>query len=313
MVDFLKQIFLLIFSAALLVSCGGEDLPIMPDEPEMISFSPQVDNASTRAVATTTSSLSKFGVYAYVNAATPYLLMDNEPIYRNQSNKWVYDNTKYWPLNESVSFYAYTPFGESNIDYSIANKDIACIIPDNPDDQYDLMTAEALNKTETDGLVGLLFKHLLSRIDFAVTTAPDVENVTITLNTFQIVINENAILNKGVYDMTTDNWNIDNTSFMSGGSYDLINENTNLPDQGWNYNMMLLPQLHSEGNMTVNIAYSITHDDNLIMTKEASIPLSQILCEEGKKYTYNFKITLTDVTLALTVLPWNTEEKEIEL
>lgn len=311
----IKQICIIILSATLSISCGGEDLPVKPGQAAAISFSPQVDQAtSTRAEAISTSTLKNFGVYASVNAVVPFLLMENEHIYKNNNNQWHYDHIKYWPENQTVSFFAYSPYGNNNISVSYPDKNITCTIPDDPDSQFDLMAADVPGKSATDnGTIGLLLKHLLSRIDFAVSTGNPVENIDITLHDFELVINNDAIYNTGVYNMVTDTWNINNTSFMSGGNHQLVETDTSVPDQGWIYSLILLPQTHAAASITVNLSYSINHGNTLITNKEASIPLSQIVCEKGKKYTYNFLITLTDVTLEINVTPWNTEEKEIEV
>lgn len=305
----IKQIFILFFSAALLFGCSGEDLPVITDDVAAIQFSARVDNASsnTKSEAVSTGSLKNFGVYASVNSAAPYLLMENEHIYKTQNNNWIYNNIKYWPLNERVSFFAYSPYGDSNISVSYPDKNITCIIPDNPDNQFDLMVAAAADKSAGDGAVGLLFGHLLSRIDFAVSVVDNEKNYNISLNAFELVINENAIYNSGVYDMTSNTWSIDNNSYMSGGNHQLIKTATILPGEGWDYSMMLLPQEHKTGNMTVNISYSIFSGDTEITTKQVSVPLSQIVCEQGKKYTYNFKITPAGMKLEIGVLPWNTD------
>lgn len=307
MIKLIKQIVIVTFSAILLNSCGGEDSHVISDGQTLVSFSPRVDNASTKAEAISSDSLKSFGVYASVNSTAPYLLMENEYIYKTESNNWIYDQIKYWPLNESVNFFAYSPYGNNNISVSYPDKNLTCITPDDPDDQFDLMAVEVTDKRAIDGPVALLFKHLLSRIDFVVSAVDTQENYDITLNAFELVINQNTISNSGIYNMADETWQIDDQSFMSGDNYKLIKTPATVSDKKWEYSMMMLPQEHNTGDMTVNISYSILSDDSLIATKEASIPLSRIVCEKGKKYTYNFEITLVGMRLEIGVLPWNTD------
>lgn len=308
-----KQIFATIFTATLLVGCSGEDSLFIPNVATPVSFSPRVDNVAMRAESVFTDSFADFSVYATVNSDRPYLLMKDEHIYKDQSNKWQYDNHKYWPLNETVSFFAYAPYQEENVSFSYPDKNIVCIIPADPDKQFDLMVAQALEKSAADQSVGLLFRHLLSRIDFTVNATDNENNVKINLNSFQLVVNENTLSNNGVYNMATDTWKINNNSFMSGGRYNLAKDAINISAKEWMYSMMLLPQKHDAGYMRVNIFYSILSGDTVLASKEISVDLASIACEKGKKYTYNFKITPKGVTLEIDISPWNTGGWESDL
>lgn len=306
MAKLIKQILISIFFALLLNSCGGEDSHVGEDGQTPVGFSPQVDNAAVKAEAISTGSLKNFGVYASVNSAVAYLLMENEQVYKTESNSWIYDHIKYWPLNQTVDFLAYSPYGNDNVTVSYADKTITALIPGNPENQFDLMAVEMKNKTATDGPVGLLFEHLLSRIDFAVRVVDNDKGFTITLNGFELVVSENALFNSGVYHLSNAAWQTDDYSFMTAGNFPLAKTPAIVSDKQWEYSLMLLPQEHRAGDMTVNISYSILSADASLTTKEASVPLSQLVAEKGKKYTYNFQIAPTGMTLDIDVSPWNT-------
>lgn len=150
--------------------------------------------------------MNNFGAYASVNDAIPYLLMENEHIYKTETNNWIYNNIKYWPENETVDFLAYSPYGNNNISVSYPDKNITCIIPDNPDNQFDLMAAVVADKNAEGNPVGLSFEHLLSRIDFTFNAIDSEKDAQVTINSFELLISENAVLKRGSYNITTRTW-----------------------------------------------------------------------------------------------------------
>lgn len=65
---------------------------------------------SSRTGDVTTNNLKEFNVYAYTGTATnPELFMDNVVVSKGENNTWSYSPVKYWPVGETVDFYAFAP------------------------------------------------------------------------------------------------------------------------------------------------------------------------------------------------------------
>lgn len=147
------SLLLSIFAITTLTACGDDDntnsTPVLVDGEAAISFSAGVagSEAETRVYTSTIDNVAKlqqvvdgFGVFAYLNDATPWAtaktstiadFMYNQSVYWGISyitqdgsgndvehNDWVYNPPKYWPNytdNDNanpryVSFFAYAPF-----------------------------------------------------------------------------------------------------------------------------------------------------------------------------------------------------------
>lgn len=64
----------------------------------------------TKAKDITATNLTTFDVYAYTSltdSLNPY--MDNVVVTKSSNNLWTYSPVKYWPANETLDFYAFSP------------------------------------------------------------------------------------------------------------------------------------------------------------------------------------------------------------
>ena len=112
---FLRFAFYVLIAQLVLSGCAGEGVEeTSSSSSSEINFDAYLGrNASTRAGVTDIASLKKsgFGVFARYNhngATSP--LMDNEHVTWNEKeNRWGYTNTRYWPNEGSVDFYAFAP------------------------------------------------------------------------------------------------------------------------------------------------------------------------------------------------------------
>ena len=91
------------------------------------------------------------------------MLMDNEHV-TWQENHWGYTNTRYWPSEGSVDFYAFAPYS----DVPKLNDNFEIDFPSNMS-PVDLVYAKAEGKTKTDNPVTFTFKHALARLSFDIT------------------------------------------------------------------------------------------------------------------------------------------------
>ena len=180
---FLRLAFYVLIAQLVLSGCAGEGVEeTSSSSSSEINFDAYVGrNASTRAGVTDIASLKKsgFGVFArYKHNGATSLLMDNEHVTWNEKeNRWGYTNTRYWPNEGSVDFYAFAPYLKNVANLVCApdsSKDNpTCIEFTSSNSNVDLVWDVQKNKTvptsPTDGKVKFQFKHALARLGFDIT------------------------------------------------------------------------------------------------------------------------------------------------
>lgn len=145
--------------SCLLISCSEDTDPQSCCSQTAITFAIDAD-ATTRAASL--SSISEFTVYAYDSEGNA--VINGAGFNADGTSK---DGmTFYWPTSGSLSFYAFTPSGNSNC--SISGNLMTFTVPIENSAQADLMAAAAEKQTKTtnNGVVRLNFKHLLSKVSF---------------------------------------------------------------------------------------------------------------------------------------------------
>ena len=110
---FLRLAFYVLIAQLVLSGCAGEGVEeTSSSSSSEINFDAYLGrNASTRAGVTDIDSLKKsgFGVFArYKHNGAISSLMDNEHV-TWEENHWKYTNTRYWPNEGTVDFYAFAP------------------------------------------------------------------------------------------------------------------------------------------------------------------------------------------------------------
>ena len=143
-------------------------------------------NASTRAGVTDIDFLkgkewnSGFGVFARYKhtdgTISPLMLMNKEHVYwknwKGDYSDWGYENTRYWPNEGTVDFYAFAPYSDQPKLVSPPNKNEAnptCIFFPSNVSPVDLVWANAKDQTKTEEPVKFTFKHALARLGFDIT------------------------------------------------------------------------------------------------------------------------------------------------
>lgn len=168
---FLRLAFYVLIAQLVLSGCAGEGVEeTSSSSSSEINFDAYLGrNASTRAGETNIASLQKsgFGVFArYNHNGAISSLMDNEHVTWNE-NHWGYTNTRYWPNEGTVDFFAYAPRRESaslNLElyHSTSNENV------------DLVWTRSLNQNKStvskseNKAVELQFKHSLAKISFKI-------------------------------------------------------------------------------------------------------------------------------------------------
>ena len=186
---FLRLAFYVLIAQLVLSGCAGEGVEeTSSSSSSEINFDAYLGrNASTRAGVTNVTSLkgSGFGVFARYKHTdgTISSLMDNEHVTWNEKeNRWGYTNTRYWPNEGSVDFYAFAPYLK-NVELVNAPDSIkanpTCIEFTSSTSPVDLVWDVQKNKTvptsSTDGKVKFVFKHALARLGFDITANPKLE------------------------------------------------------------------------------------------------------------------------------------------
>lgn len=180
---FLRLAFYVLIAQLVLSGCAGEG--VEETSSSEINFDAYLGrNASTRAGVTDIASLKKsgFGVFARYNhngATSP--LMDNENVtWKEKENRWGYTNTRYWPNEGSVDFYAFAPriAGVKLVNKPEENKANPTYIEfTSSTSSVDLVWgAKNVPTSPTlDGKVKFEFKHALARLGLDITANQELE------------------------------------------------------------------------------------------------------------------------------------------
>ena len=158
-------------SAVALVACNNEDV-LEVNQGRGISFQVATE-ASTRAQATTTSTIKEFNVWGFTDANKT--LMNDVKVTGSNDDGWTYNNGNdvFWPNTGTVDFYAMSPKEcGGTVSISSTGKTIDNFtVKEKVDEQVDLLYALATDESKADHKEGatpvkLNFRHALSQIVF---------------------------------------------------------------------------------------------------------------------------------------------------
>lgn len=197
---FLRFAFYVLIAQLVLSGCAGEGVEeTSSSSSSEINFDAYVGrNASTRSSETNITFLqdtlfnSGFGVFARYNYNGKILsLLDTEHVTWNKDqNHWAYTNTRFWPSEGSVDFYAFAPYSDqvkmgglpdSLVNQADSNSPNTYIdFPSNwsPIDLIWSKQPDQTAPTSPDSKVTFQFKHALARLSFDIT-APNLEDGTV--------------------------------------------------------------------------------------------------------------------------------------
>ena len=258
----------------------AKPLYLHPLETENIS----VMNAmpQTRGVMNESSTVGSFGVSAVYSK-------DNSSLFQNEEatqngNYWFTSSNATWPLDGSVSFYAYAPYNETSLslqgsDDFVKNKTIRYTANTDFSKQPDLIVAKsesnAFTSSTANKAVGLSFSHALTAITFSISAdmIPGmVKSITVS-----------GVYGRGDYDLSKGKW----ISWANPSStYDIkqLNVSVNageskaLTDK--DSALMMIPQkLGPDANV------SMVFNDGAI-DKTVSFSLDSTSWDAGKHITY---------------------------
>ena len=167
-----SELLVVALSAVALTACNNDEV-MEVNQGRGISFQVATE-ASTRAQATTTSTIDEFMVWGFTQEEPAKTLMEELSVSKSGS-EWTYDGTIFWPA-APVDFYSISPEPVSNKisegTVSISNSEqkiTGFMVNTNQSEQVDLLYAVNKGEKKADheaSAVSINFRHALSQIVF---------------------------------------------------------------------------------------------------------------------------------------------------
>lgn len=333
---FLRLAFYVLIAQLVLSGCAGEGVEeTSSSSSSEINFDAYVGrNASTRAGVTNIDSLKKsgFGVFARYNhngASSP--LMDNEHVTWN-GDHWGYTNTRYWPNEGSVDFYAFAPRidGVKLVNAPDSIKDNpTCIEFTSSTSPVDLVWDVQKNKTAPDGKVIFVFKHALARLGFDITANQKLEEHGAVIIVKKVELygkteDEGVFDIKGYLNLENGGWSVhsdygtravytwtptgaeDGTFKLSASQLDhTCPRIENAP----NSYLCIIPQWKYR-SFYLQITYTVKQGDffqeEVTVKKDLTLIRNPFTFDPGKAYVFHLKLSLDpiDFNISTTVGIW---------
>ena len=178
--------------------------PLETENTSVMNAMPQ-----TRGVMNESSTVGSFGVSAVVYSKDG---VNYSPLFQNEEatqngNYWFTSSNATWPLDGSVSFYAYAPYNETSLslqgsDDFVKNKTIRYTANTDFSKQPDLIVAKsesnAFTSSTANKAVGLSFSHALTAITFSISAdmiPGTVKSITVS-----------GVYGQGDYDFSNASW-----------------------------------------------------------------------------------------------------------
>ena len=265
-----------------------------------------VMNAMPQTRGVMNESVGSFGVSAVYNSkdGSNSSLFQNEEATQN-GNYWFTSSNATWPLDGSVSFYAYAPYNETSLslqgsDDVVKNKTIRYMANSDLSKQPDLIVAKsesnAFASSTVNTAVGLSFSHALTAITFSISDdmiPGTVKSITVS-----------GVYGQGDYDFSNASW----VSLASPSTYVIkpndasvkAGESKALTDK--ESALMMIPQTLGAGAKV-----SMVFNDGAI-DKTVSFSLNGTSWTAGKHITYvlsSSKITTLNMGSLTYPTGWN--------
>lgn len=300
----MKKIMLAAMAALAITGCSQSEEMENQGTKSEIGFNTAVGK-STRVAPMTTADFTKFMVYGYNTSGndmssaislsgTPFM---GEVTATKANDVWgINKGPFYWPMTDKIQFFAYSPIesvtytapatGYPTLDYTIQPT------------QVDLLAVKAENQTKTTSSAGvnLLFKHILTRINFSVEYMDAAATYTVT--EIKIV----GVNNKGTYSYTDASWNPTSgtETYTYAGVYGGEVKENILDCSTGESSLMLMPQTLPAG-AKITIAYSVTKDGVTTFSGTKDKDVATAVWATGKNIRYTLQLS-SDAT-AISFIP----------
>lgn len=329
---FLRLAFYVLIAQLVLSGCAGEAVEeTSSSSSSEINFDAYLGrNASTRAGVTDIDSLKKsgFGVFArYNHNGATSLLMDNEHV-TWKGGHWGYTNTRYWPNEGSVDFYAFAPYLE-NVELVNAPDSIkdnpTCIEFTSSTSPVDLVWDVQKNKTvptsPTDGKVKFQFKHALARLGFDITANQKLEEHGAVIQVEEVKLYGDTIVNgafdiKGYLNLENGGWSRhkENTRVVytwtptgaEDGTFKLsasqLDHTCKKIENAPNSYLCIIPQEKWQ-KFYLQITYMVqqgTFEEEVKVRKDLTGISKPFKFEKGKAYVFHLILSLDPINFSIT-------------
>jgi hypothetical protein len=340
-------------AAMVLSSCSKNNVSDNTTKANQIGFGVYAGRTLTKADATFIPkgqtwlpAGSHFGVYCYSTTATEFKTvaatakanyMANVDVHfdvtsadasiAQTSGNYKYTDTKYWPKDGNgikLAFYAYYPFDCSAVS-TIPDGTTAGLgsfeytTPSTSATQPDFMLSEVVadqTYSSHSGNVPLVFHHVLSQIQVA-AKIDDETNRNVTVKITGIVfngLNDHGTVTESYDGTTTYKWGTTDGSATYDVSPDspitLGTTSTDCTSDG--KTILTVPQKFSDG-ATVTITYTVSGNGGPDVPVTVTIPLKDIVAQQGKTTNFDLTFSLFDTTKPITftasVIDWEVVNK----
>ena len=269
---------------------------------------------ATRGIMNESKVVDNFGVSAnYIpnKGGEEQSLFQNNEATQNGSY-WFTSSYETWPLDGSVSFYAYAPYNDASLslqgsDAVVKNKTIRYTANTDLSKQPDLIVAKsesnAFTSSTANKAIGLSFSHALTAITFSISAdmiPGKVKSITVS-----------GVYGQGDYDFFTEKWiklanpstyviKLD-ASVKAGESKALTDKNSAL--------MMIPQKFDANANANANAKVSMVFNDGNKDNKDKTVSFSlNGTWDAGKHITYmlsSSKITTLNMGSLTYPTGWN--------
>lgn len=307
-----KILAIAVMAAAVLTSCVKNEIVSPAGE---INFN-AVNLKNTKAevygpIANATYPDEHFGVFAFPNLDPTVKYMNNveiefvDPDWKNATKNY------YWPKESgnSLDFVAYSPYVLAPCSGTVTASYDKGIAIDNftttadLGHQVDLMVSNVIeDQTAADGVVDVVFKHVLSQIRFtAAPKADDYDIDGITVNSVKFTVKSQADYAQTGTAVQWDAWSNHDVDLVyealnGGQSVDLASTAA----KAISVPLLIIPQTTTQITVAYTINYGSGHLENCVATYT---PTAQ--WQMNKIYTYNLSIGLDEITFNPTVSTWD--------
>lgn len=311
----MKRLLPILIITFALFSCDRGEEPNTPkgDDSEIV-FS----DMSTKVAIENAADMETFGVSAKMNTGdedTPeanvyFTLLENERVYRDASDNWTYDRTRYWVYDRTFHFFAVHPHLEGvdvvrNVTFTEgANQydgfEVNFKIPTYAD--TDLMIAHKTERPERGypypESVAFDFSHILSKINIKVSK--DAGNAGNKVIVDQVIID--GIKDSGTYRTSREAGYTDNWTIAPDAASTVFFPTCNLVPLGvgdaasvvLESGLMVIPQPIEDGAIRLTIQYDYYNENGTFAySKQVNAVLPNTVVAEweaGKSYVYNVKL-----------------------
>ena len=184
-----------------LCACTNDDIidDVMKSSSNEIVLNPILKNAQTRSTSAhdlTTDNLGTFNVTAYHGDDLYFENVD----YVHSGSNWLADNKYYWPMEGSLTFYAYAPREEANGIERTSHNTLTVTQQALAADQPDFIVSKTTtDKARSTAGVTINFRHAMSRIALQVKNS----NTGLKMNVTDWKVGN--LYNKGYFTLADEN------------------------------------------------------------------------------------------------------------